>query len=195
MPNINTGILDGVRRIGAKFRELTIDGGIPGAPLGMRIRGATTSGPPTTGSWRAGDEVSDRTGIQWTCTVSGTPGTWAGTAMASGTTMTGYLAPAVTALSDGTSVAINAANGNVFTWSLGAASHTLSAPTNPVNGQVITIDIAYSGSYTPLFNAIYDFGTPGAPTWTASSGKTDSVSFRYSALKTEWLYQGSVLGL
>ena len=72
MPNINGGVLDGVRRIGAKVRELVIDGGLPGAPLGYRLRGATPAGPPTAGTWKTGDVVPDRNGILWTCTGGGT---------------------------------------------------------------------------------------------------------------------------
>jgi hypothetical protein len=76
MGNINTGVLDGVRRIGAKVRDLTIDGGVPGAPLGYRLRGATQSGPPAAGTWKAGDQVPDRNGSIWICTAGGTPGLW-----------------------------------------------------------------------------------------------------------------------
>ncbi len=123
----------------------------------------------------------------------------AGKVNRSGDTMTGYVAPAVVALTDGSSVALNAALGNDFRWTLGASSHTLAAPSNPVNGQSITIAIKYSGSFTPLFNSVYDFGANGAPSWTATSGKTDYCGFRYdSALNGAagaWAYMGSVLGL
>jgi hypothetical protein len=81
MSNINNGLVDGVRRIGAKLRELTIDGGIAGAPLGLRLRGAVQSGPPASGSWRPGDIVTDRAGALWTNTIRGTPGQWAGTSV------------------------------------------------------------------------------------------------------------------
>lgn len=74
--NINGGVLDGVRRIPMKIRELIIDGGTPGAPLGFRIRGSLAAGPPVTGSWRAGDLVVDRRGFIWICTAAGTPGRW-----------------------------------------------------------------------------------------------------------------------
>lgn len=77
MTTINTGVLDGVRRIGAGVRDLSVQGGIGGAPLGMRIKGATLSGAPVTGTWRPGDLVTDRTGKIWQCTAGGTPGTWA----------------------------------------------------------------------------------------------------------------------
>jgi hypothetical protein len=79
MGNINNGIVDGARRIAARVRELIIDGGLPGAPLGFRIRGATKSGPPAKGTWKAGDVVHDRQGVVWTCVYAGTPGRWAQT--------------------------------------------------------------------------------------------------------------------
>ena len=68
----NSGALDGIRRIAGKFRDLAVDGGLPGAPLGFRMRGATTSGPPQTGTWKAGDQVPDRNGTVWTCVTAGT---------------------------------------------------------------------------------------------------------------------------
>jgi len=78
MAALNNGVLDGIRRVGAKIRDITIDGGLPGAPLGYRIRGATQSGPPASGTWKAGDEVHDRNGVIWICTTAGTPGQWTG---------------------------------------------------------------------------------------------------------------------
>jgi hypothetical protein len=116
------------------------------------------------------------------------------TSVLTGLTLSGALSPAVVALTDGSSVAIDVSQGNVFTWSLGASSHTLAAPSNPTNGQQIVIDIAYSGAFTPLFNAAFLFGADGQPTWTSTSGKTDAVAFRYSTLKSGWLCQGWKLG-
>ena len=78
MSNINNGVLDGVRRIAAKVRSLAVDGTAPGAPLGMRLMGASTSGAPKTGTWKAGDRADDRYGNAYICTAGGTgPGaTW-----------------------------------------------------------------------------------------------------------------------
>jgi len=113
--------------------------------------------------------------------------------------MTTYIAVKVITLTDGSSVALDASLGNDFRWTLGAGSHTLSAPSNPVDGEAITIAVKYSGSFTPLFNAVFDFGSAGQPTWTATSGKTDYVGFRYDASLNSaagaWAYQGSILGL
>lgn len=76
MPNLNNGVLEGLRRIGASFRSVSLGGGVPGAPLGLRLLGATSSGAPATGTWKAGDHVEDRTGAIWICTAGGSPGTW-----------------------------------------------------------------------------------------------------------------------
>lgn len=96
MATINNGLLDGVRKIAGRFRDLVIEGGLPGVPLGFRLRGATASGAPTKGTWRTGDMVPDRTGAWWTCTAAGTPGTWvtaSGSGLPlSGGTMTGPIA-------------------------------------------------------------------------------------------------------
>jgi hypothetical protein len=35
-----------------------------------------TAGPPTSGTWDAGDTMQDSTGAWWLCTTAGTPGTW-----------------------------------------------------------------------------------------------------------------------
>jgi len=120
-----------------------------------------------------------------------------GALLLAGGTMIGWLAPAVITLTDGATVSINAAAGNVFEWSIGANGNELAAPTNAVSGQIIQIDIAYEGSYTPAFatgSGGYQFGAPGEPSWSATSGKLDEVAFRYSALAGAWLYQGSSLG-
>ena len=83
MAVLNGGVLDGVRRISARVRDLVIDGGIAGAPLGLRIRGATTAGAPSGGTWKAGDVVIDRNGATWVCTAGGTPGAWVGALISS----------------------------------------------------------------------------------------------------------------
>ena len=114
-----------------------------------------------------------------------------------GDTMGGYLAPAVTALSDGDSVSINAADGNDFTWPLGGSSHTLAAPSNPRAGQKITVEIDYGGSYTPEFASGaggFDFGTAGQPSWTATDGEGDLVAFRYSGTSDTWWLAGFLGG-
>lgn len=97
-------------------------------------------------------------------------------------------------MTDGSSVAIDLSAGNVFDWPLGAASHTLAAPSNPKDGENFTVRIAYGGAYIPLFNAIYDWGSVGEPTWTSTSGKTDEVSFRWSSAANSGAGKARYLG-
>ena len=73
----------------------------PGAPGPARFVGGTPSGPPTTGTFGAGDFVVDHTARLWICTVAGSPGTWLQQGAGS------YLGPAgaVTGAAPGTRVA------------------------------------------------------------------------------------------
>jgi len=118
--SINGGVLDGVRRIGAAVRSLSITGGISGAPLGVRLFGANASGAPKTGTWKAGDMVPDRTGVIWICTAGGTPGTWTSAAALAlpltGGTMSGAIAMGankVTGLANGSGAQDAAAFGQI----------------------------------------------------------------------------------
>jgi hypothetical protein len=116
---------------------------------------------------------------------------------AGGGTMGGRLTAKVVTLTDSASIALDASTGNMFRWALTGSTHTLAAPSNPVDGQTISIDIKYSGAFTPLFNAAYDFGT-AVPGWAATSGKTDTCAFRYNATANSgagsWFYLGAGYG-
>ncbi len=50
--------------------------GITGAVAASRFVGATTSGPPITGTFLVGDFTISQAGNIWVCTVAGSPGTW-----------------------------------------------------------------------------------------------------------------------
>ena len=152
-------------------------------------------------SLSATNGVVDRADLYWLPSESkwfGTITLSAGAAIGGGT-LTTYIAPKVFTLTDGASVAVNAALGNVARWPLAGSSHTLAAPSNPVDGMTLKIRIVYSGAYTPLWNAIWDF-TPigGAPAWTSVSGKVDDVGFEYNADagggSGAWVCVGWVLG-
>lgn len=51
-------------------------GGKNGALFSVLNGRRSTAGPPTTGTWAAGDTLQDANGAWWYCSVSGTPGTW-----------------------------------------------------------------------------------------------------------------------
>jgi hypothetical protein len=56
--------------------QILIPSGLTGATAAGRFVGFNAAGPPVSGTFLQGDQVSDNAGITWTCTVGGTPGTW-----------------------------------------------------------------------------------------------------------------------
>ena len=60
---------------------------------------------------------------------------------------------------------------------------TISAPSNPVAGAIISIEVAQhatSGPYTLAWNTVFEFASSTAPVMTATDAKTDIFSFRYN---------------
>tara|TARA_Y100001973_G_scaffold75704_1_gene110640 strand:- start:1855 stop:2835 length:981 start_codon:yes stop_codon:yes gene_type:complete len=63
---------------------------------------------------------------------------------------------------------------------------TISAPSNAVEGAIISIEVAQhasSGPYTLAWNAIFEFVGDVTPTQTATDAKTDIYAFRYNGNK------------
>lgn len=124
------------------------------------------------------------------------------TNLAGGATLPDYLAPAVVTLAEAGSgtITINAAEGNDFRQELSGSSATFGAPSNPVDGQRITIQIAQdsTGSRTVSWatgsTGDFDFGTAGAPTLSTGASDVDILGFIYNASKARWCYVGSALG-
>jgi hypothetical protein len=79
---------------------------------------------------------------------------------------------------------------NAVAWDAAAAANayhvttentTLSAPSNPVEGAIISIEIAQGGTpRTFAFNTVFEFAASTAPTITATANKTDILAFRYN---------------
>lgn len=110
-----------------------------------------------------------------------------------GGTMTGWLAPKVSTLTNsGSTVAVDASLGNSFALTLTASTWTISNPTNAVDGQVIRIRVIQdgTGSRTVAWDTAYDFGTSGAPTLTTTLNKVDIVAFEYVSSLSKWCYLG-----
>jgi hypothetical protein len=104
--------------------------GLTGATTATRYVGGTTGGPPTTGTFIAGDYVIDTQGNIWVCSVGGTSGTWVAiTAVGIGTPATAtQQAAAMTAGSanivSGSLVRLNTGEIGVstrFRWEIGVA--------------------------------------------------------------------------
>ena len=89
-----------------------------------------------------------------------------------------------------TQVALTSASS--VTWDARAAANaylllghnvTFAAPSNAVEGAIISVEIAQPGSggpYTVAWNTVFEFAASTAPTMTATASKTDIFSFRYN---------------
>lgn len=113
-----------------------------------------------------------------------------------GATLAGWFAPSVVALTDGASIAVNAAAGNDFRVTLGG-SRQLANPTNPVDGQTISVSVTQDGTGSRLlsYGTAYEFSTSlPSPVLSTTPGYTDVLAFRYYASKSKWLFVGFVNG-
>lgn len=116
------------------------------------------------------------------------------TNLVGGATLPDYLAPHVASLTaSGGTVAVNAALGNAFNYTVAAAT-TISNPTSPVDGQVIRFRITSGGSFVTSWGTAYDFGTGTAPTLSVTSAKVDICAFEYVASISKWCFLGAGLG-
>ena len=71
---------------------------------------------------------------------------------------------------------------------------TFAAPTNAVEGAIISVEIAQGGTpYTVAWNTVFEFAASTAPTVTAEANKTDIFSFRYNG--SVWQEIGRVQNL
>jgi cytoskeletal protein CcmA (bactofilin family) len=79
---------------------------------------------------------------------------------------------------------------NATAWDAAAAANayyvtsentTISAPSNAVEGAIISIEIAQGGTArTVAWNTVFEFAASTAPTVTATASKTDIFAFRYN---------------
>jgi hypothetical protein len=117
-------------------------------------------------------------------------------ASAATTVEQGALAPAVVALTDAATIAVDASQGNDFRMTL-AASRTMATPSNPTNGQQIIFQITQGsgGSAAITWDTGYEFSTElPQPTLSTAPGQTDLLGFIYNATKGKWLLAAFVNG-
>ena len=97
-------------------------------------------------------------------------------------------------LTDGATITWNASTQQVAKVTLGG-NRTLSAPTNGVTGQFISIAVIQdgTGSRTLTWNSVYEFTGDTAPTLTTTINKADVFVFRYNG--TVWHETGRNLNL
>jgi hypothetical protein len=102
-----------------------------------------------------------------------------------GGAMQGPLSPAVAVLTDAATVAIDATKGNDFrlllTTGVGG-SRAIGAPSGLTDGQQFTVALtqpASGGPCTVTWDAVFDFGTAGAPTLSTAANAADIIGFKY----------------
>jgi hypothetical protein len=105
-----------------------------------------------------------------------------------------YIAPKVIALTDASTIVVDASLGNDFTVTLGG-SRTMGIPSNPHNGQKIEFELTQDGTGSRLItwasgSGGYTFGGSSAPTLNATAAASDVVAFRYSSGAGRWQYLG-----
>jgi hypothetical protein len=115
---------------------------------------------------------------------------------AGGTTLQGAFAPAVVALTDAPTVAVDASQGNDFRLTI-AANRTMGNPSNSLDGQQIIFQVT-QGPLAPCtlsWGSSYEF-SPGLPqpTLSTTTGQTDLLGFIYNAAKGTWLLAAFVNG-
>jgi len=101
-----------------------------------------------------------------------------------------------------TQVALTSSS-NAVAWDAAAAANayhlttentTFSAPSNAVEGAIISVEIAHGGTpYTVAWNTVFEFAASTAPVVTATANKTDIFAFRYNG--SVWQEIGRVQNL
>jgi hypothetical protein len=149
--------------------------GLTGATAASRYAGATTSGPPASGTFAAGDYVVDQTGIIWACFSAGTPGTW----KAWGDHAWQFRPEAYGAKGDGLLALVTVVSGNatINTTPLGAPS----APTVSNSGSGGTV---LAGTYKAEVTYVNRWGETlaSSETSTTTSGSTSVITISPPAL-------------
>jgi len=121
------------------------------------------------------------------------------TTVADNLTITGNSATTGTSTFTGVATASTSANitqvaltssSNAVAWDAAAAANayhvttentTFSAPSNAVEGAIISVEIAQGGTArTVAWNTVFEFAASTAPVVTATANKTDIFAFRYN---------------
>ena len=93
----------------------------------------------------------------------------------------------------GTTISWNATT-HANAYLVPAANLTIDNPSNPVEGAIISVEIAMNGTpRTIAWHANFEFAASTTPTATATANKTDIFSFRYNG--SQWQEIGRVQNL
>ena len=117
-------------------------------------------------------------------------------ALQSTTIESGALAPAVVALTDAATIAVDASQGNDFRVTLGA-SRAMVNPAHPADGQQIIFQVTQGsgGPFTLTWSSGYEFSADiPQPSLSTAAGQTDLLGFIYNGTKGIWLLAAFVNG-
>jgi hypothetical protein len=123
--------------------------------------------------------------------------TSAATVVAGATTVEpGALAPAVVALTDAATIAVDASLGNDFRVTLGG-NRTMGTPSNATGGQQIIFQVTQGsgGPFTLSWGSGYEFSAAlPQPSLSTTAGQIDLLGFIYDAARGTWLLAAFVNG-
>ena len=144
---------------------------------------------PTTGvALLAGASFSGAVSTSGNLSASGTLAV-TGNSTASGTlAVAKRVTSGVVGLTDASTITVDASLGNTFRVQLSASGHTMGAPSNATDGQMILFEVTQgAGAYTLSWNSIYLFTTAlPAPVITATASYVDCVGFKYVSSANKW---------
>jgi hypothetical protein len=106
------------------------------------------------------------------------------------------VAPAVVALADAPTIAVDASLGKDFRVTI-ARNRTMGNPSNPSDGQQMIFQITQGarGSCTITWDSAYEFSTElPQPTLSTRAGQTDLLGFIYNEASGRWLLAAFVNG-
>ncbi len=148
----------------------------------------------------AGVAAVGAAGVSLLAEATGSPALAAGarTAVAGQATIveSAAVAPAVVALTDAATIAVDASLGNDYRVTI-AASRTVANPSNSVDGQQIVFQVTQgtAGSAAITWGSDFEFSTGlPQPTLSTTPGQTDLLGFIYNAAKGTWLLAAFVNG-
>jgi len=200
-----------IGKTGALIGQTMNLSGLTGAVATSRLVGATTGGPPTTGSFLQGDYVEDTEwGILWYCTSSGSPGVWASAGTAKLSTQTlgtntatvtfsglpsyfSHLVLIITAQSNG--VGATGYAPVTVTWNSIASGYNVLLTPATVGGGAVTAQSATAqtaGQCGDVWNA--HFGTAGSGRIVAWFPNYQETTFRKMLVADSYATDGGTTG-
>lgn len=154
--------------------------GKTGAAATSEYAGATTSGPPVSGTFAGGDFILDRTGLFWICTAAGTPGTWvtAGLPLTGGTLSGSLTLSGIASLTAGGGVDCGVGNLRLGWPGTGVlvaeGSNCKQGTVALVSGSKVVANTSVTANSRIFLTSQADGGTPG---WLRVSARTAGTSF------------------